>query len=360
MGLFKNLFGKSDDFFDKEATIKEYFALVPPEKREEANDYDELYRIALKYVEKQSFAENTKDLDDYFHEITDEEAAIAVILGFSAFNCACLVDCKGKSIEKAIDDVLPDKYDVNNPFDTKKGYGHRVFGHDPITFGIKNIPANYGISVDGKAYKIGEYLGVGDKGYVSMMDLIWKFYGDDNNKLKGICNVLGHTIVHFGKDLCTPAGLPMPFLSLFNKYELTGNKKYSYVRYKESLIKKFDDKKINMKASDFASYFIIKVFLEVYFNTHKVETDEVGFKRDMSLIAMGTCICLQMATIILGESKGKSKKGNTASISGGKINALMMSDFTKIAFQDMKSVIDARNKINTKYKTDYMGDYYHE
>lgn len=33
---------KDADFFDKEATIKEYFKICPPEKRRKVNNYDEL------------------------------------------------------------------------------------------------------------------------------------------------------------------------------------------------------------------------------------------------------------------------------------------------------------------------------
>ena len=43
---------KDEEFFDKEATIKEYFKVCPPDKRRKVNSYDELYIEALKYVRK--------------------------------------------------------------------------------------------------------------------------------------------------------------------------------------------------------------------------------------------------------------------------------------------------------------------
>lgn len=55
----KNLFGSDKSFFDKEATIKEYFALGPEENRKICETYEELYQEALKYVGKQDFQENT-------------------------------------------------------------------------------------------------------------------------------------------------------------------------------------------------------------------------------------------------------------------------------------------------------------
>ena len=48
----KNLFGPSKVFFDKEATIKECFAVVPEEERPDLEDYEKLYQIALSVVGK--------------------------------------------------------------------------------------------------------------------------------------------------------------------------------------------------------------------------------------------------------------------------------------------------------------------
>ena len=220
----KNLFGKDDYFFDKEATIKEYFALVPPNKRKKVENYEELYEEALKYVEKQSFKENTKEQDNYFHEISQDEGILAVFLGILSYGVAREIDTNGTNVEKAIDKMLPKDYDVNNPFDVKKGYGHRIFGHDPVTFGLKNIPGNLNIDIKdiytGKNYivKISEFLGKDVNSKVSMWDLIWKFYGNNKKPLNGIVNCLSHTIIHFAKDIFTPAGLPLPFVSLFNEY----------------------------------------------------------------------------------------------------------------------------------------------
>lgn len=45
-----NLFGASKNFFDKEATIKEYFAMVPENERPKAESFEELYLIALSHV----------------------------------------------------------------------------------------------------------------------------------------------------------------------------------------------------------------------------------------------------------------------------------------------------------------------
>ena len=38
---------KDEEFFDKEATIKEYFKVCPPDKRRKVNSYDELGSIRV-------------------------------------------------------------------------------------------------------------------------------------------------------------------------------------------------------------------------------------------------------------------------------------------------------------------------
>lgn len=354
----------NDNFFDKEATIKEYFSLIPKEEREPAKDYEELYQIALKYVKKQSFKENTKEQEDYFKEIGEIDGQFAIFVGIIAYLTAYTLDYNGKNIEKSIDKSLEKinknlkGYDTNNPFDAKQGVGHRMFGHDIATFGLKNIPGDYLIRINGDIVKIGDYLGVGTKSKVSMWDLINAFYGKGKPPLKRLFSCFSHIIVHFAKDLFTPAGIPLPFLSLFNKYEKLENGTASYLTYRNSLIKKFDDKHINMKASDFVSYFVIKTLVHFYCDSKGYNEKKESFKYDISLISMATCISLQMATIVIGEASHVGKKGYHPSIDGGKVNVLMMSDFFKIAIKDMNMVLKTDKAIKEKYNTNYMEDYY--
>ena len=125
---------KDEEFFDKEATIKEYFKVCPPDKRRKVNSYDELYIEALKYVDKQSFEENTKDMEDYFYEMTLDEGEIAVCIGIFAYNIACNVDKNGAKWETKLNTKVDKKFytgfDKNNPFDRRVGGNHRYFGHD--------------------------------------------------------------------------------------------------------------------------------------------------------------------------------------------------------------------------------------
>ncbi|SEH74131.1 hypothetical protein SAMN02910265_02415 [Ruminococcus flavefaciens] len=354
MRFFKtvqNLFGSDKNFFDKEATIKEYFDLVPEQDRKEVSSYEELYEEALKVVEKQDFEENVQEQGDYFHILTGNESTIAVLIGILAFAVSREVDEHGTDLEKAIDRVLPKGYDTNNPFDVKEGLGHRIFGHDPALFGLKNIPADMPIKVkieDGKrsVIKIGEFLGVGTDGKVSMWDLIWKFYGNNDNKISGVVNCLKHTIVHFAKDLLTPAGLPLPLTTLFEKYKYYENLNAHGIMYKNSLMQKLDNMGIKMKASDFAAFFLIETFLAIYCKANNMD---VSSKRDMKLIAMGTCISMQMAVIALSKELHIGKKGTPKMTAGGKLNPILSLAFLKLTFQEMNSVYKARKDVNRNY-----------
>lgn len=252
---------KDDDFFDKEATIKEYFKVCPPDKRKKAKNYEELYIEALKYVNKQNFEENTSHMEDYFYEMTQEDASIAILTGVFAYAIAYGVDKNGKKLEDGIDNILPDGFDKNNPFDKRCGKNHRIFGHDIFSFALKGIPNDYPILVPkvGRATyyeKIGEFLH--KNGRITMLDLIWKVYGEKaSNPIEGIFSCVGHTIVHFAKDLLTAEGVPLPFSGLLADYypvsiddDILDQDDYILENKFNDWVNKYNG---NMKASDFAT-----------------------------------------------------------------------------------------------------------
>lgn len=360
---------KDDDFFDKEATIKEYFAVCPPEKRRKVESYDELYKEALKFVGKQCFRENTQDQEDYFYELDKTDACIAILTGVFAYKIAYVVDKNGKKIEQSIDKILKD-YDKNNPFDTKIGKNHRNHGHDIFTFALKNIPSDYPIATS-RLGSINEYRTIGDvvgsnSDNISMMQLIWHYYGKSaKNPLYGIFNCVGHTIVHFAKDLLTSDGVPLPFSSLFNEYiclsdddEVTGLDSGGITDKDDYILEnKFNDKvneyNGNMKASDFASLGFINGMCKLYSHSKKIEEKEESFNRDLKIMAMATCIMIQMSSLIFGEDIRKIKnpkaKGNIAKVPGAKLNVIMTGALFKNMVKEMLVVIKARNEVNLAY-----------
>lgn len=387
---------KDEDFFDKEATIKEYFKVCPPEKRRKVSNYDELYLEALKYVKKQSFEENTKDMEDYFYEMTMDEGVVAVCIGIFAYNIACDIDKNGKEWEKKLDKKVnreatikeylkkcpPEErkkvnsrdelykvakkyvgkqiYDRNNPFDKRLGKNHRTFGHDIFAFGLKSIPNDYPVYKEkimgiNDYETIGEYLSKED-GRITMLDLIWHEYGaKENSLLEGIFSCVGHTVVHFAKDLLTPDGVPLPFSSLKNDYiPLEGDDIFDQNDYiLENKFNEWVDKyNGNMKASDFVTLGFIESMCKLYTAQKKLGEKAESFNRDLKIIAMGTCIMIQMSSMILNQKniikKGKDK-GKKAMVPGAKWNVILTGAMMKAMTQEMTEVTKVRKEVNKSY-----------
>lgn len=360
---FKNLFGKRNDFFDKEATIDEFLKLYP-ELRGTFNEdmtYDELYEVAYEYVGYISFEDKTKDIDDYFYLLTQQDKVVAITIGCMAYLVAKETDTNGKNIENAIDNVITkitgDKsYDVNNPFDTKSGFGHRMFGHDPAAFGFKNIPRDYLIYVKNEAVpgtrktiRVGDFLNLDEPiKEVSMGDIIWKFYGNDSDVFKGIWNCACHILVHFAKDLFTPDGLPLPFTSMLEEYQQreTLNSHASILSYKDSFYKK--SKNAHLKGSDFTSLLTIEFIIKMYCEFSKIDSAKVkGYKDDMKMIAMSTCIILQVSALTISD---ELKSNSNKIIDGAKINVPMLTIYMNILRREIVSIFQANRKFKNMYK----------
>lgn len=347
---------RDTDFFDKEATIKEYFKICPPEKRRKVNSYDKLYFEALKYVNKQSFEENTRHMENYFYEMTQMDASIAILTGVFAYAIAYGVDKNGKKLEKCIDDLLPKDFDKNNPFDIRTGKNHRYMGHDIFTFALKRIPNNYPIYVGkmgrGNIYEpIGKV--VGKQGDISMLDLIWTYYGKGaKSPIAGVFNCAGHTIVHFAKDLLTSDGVPLPFSALFNDPDVFDD---DLVLDQGDVIleNKFNDwvnkYNGNMKASDFTTLGFIKAMCKAYTAQKKLGEKAESFNRDLQIIAMATCIMIQMSAMILNQKNVLKKKDKKAIVPGAKWNVILTGAMMKVMTQEMLEVTKVRNEVNKAY-----------
>ena len=348
-----NLLWTDKSFADKQITIEQYLKYAPKEMLTKNRSFEDLYEDAVNYIGKQNFDELTKNIDPDIYPLSKDQGIIAVFLGMLAFAAAKEVDEHGSDMEQAINKVLPKDYDTNNAFDLRRGYGHRIFGHDIAAFGIDSIPAGSVIQVKSEITgKIGpmviaDFLGVDINCEVSMWDIIWKFYGDNDNKLSGVSNCLKHTIVHFGKDILTPNGLPLPFVSLFNKYEKFNSG--VALQYNQSLYKQLNDLHINMKASDFASLGLIEGFTTFYFASIEKKNSNKILENEFKLVAMGTCICMQMAKIIIHDELQIGKKGNSPMVPGGNANLLLIGSFMKLTVQEMLSIANMRKLINDKY-----------
>lgn len=358
---FWNLYG-GDSYFDKQATVTEFLNLYP-EYYGNYKTFDQLYKDALSHIGYISFKDKTKDFDDYFYLLSNQDKLVAIAIGVLAYFIAKETDSHGSSIEKSIDQAIEkftgDKsYDRNNPFDTKSGLGHRMFGHDPATFAFKNIPSDYLIYVKNEAVpntrkviKVSEYLNLPPNiESVSMWDIIWKFYGNDSSIYKGVWNCINHTVIHFIKDFFTPDGLPIPFTSLLEtfKHEQVGKISTSVLSYRESIYKK--SKNAHLKASDFTSLAAIEIFVITYCTFSNVRKEKLDdYKNDMKLISAGTCISLQFSSLVLEQNIHLGKKGPMPTIDGAKINLPLFMCYMNTLRKEAVSIFQANKKLNAFY-----------
>ena len=363
---FLNLYGGAS-FYDKEAAINEYLTLYPDDN-EDYQTYDQLYEVALSNVGKISFKEKTKDMDDYFYLLSSQDKIVAIAIGTLAYFIAKETDSRGLEIEKSIDHAIAKitgniSYDANNPFDTKSGMGHRMFGHDPAAFAFNNIPSDYLIYVKNEAVpntrkivRVAEYIDLpNETEYVSMWDIIWKFYGNESSIYKNIWNCVSHTVVHFAKDLFTPDGLPIPFTSLLENYrhEQLGSISASVLSYRESFYQK--SKNAHIKASDFTSLAAIEAFIMAYCNSSHLSKDKISsYKDDMKIIAAGICIALQFSSLSLEQDKHIGKKGPVQTIDGAKINLPLFMCYMNTLRKEVASIYRANKNLVSFYKGDQL------
>ncbi|WP_102342749.1 hypothetical protein [Galactobacillus timonensis] len=345
-----------EEFKQNQAIIAEWERQHPEEYHKHFNSWEEKVAYAKAHVTNpRTFEEITADYNNVFHTLDNEDYVVAILIGVVAYGVAYSTDDHGKDLEKGIDDMLPKDYDKNNPFDMKEGWGHRVFGHDVAAFPLKNIPGNYALQIkvskyQTKSVRIADYIGQPDAEYVSMLDLVWFFYGNDDDKLKGIFNCLAHIFVHFAKDLCTPAGLPLPFVSLGNTYREYEHVNFSTLPYRDSLMAKLDKAKLNMKMSDFASFATIEILSTIVCHNKQVENKEC-FLREIRLIAMGTCISVQMASILLHKDLITADSYNPNKIiPGARVNALMTADCTRLLFKEAMDFSKQEKEIMGRYQ----------
>ena len=353
---YKKYLAMSDkDFFDAEATIDYYINNVEDNERIVTEDYDKLFEEAKNKFGIKSFDEATSEMSDYFYELRNDDIKVAIFLGIICFVLIILLDDKGKNIEDVINKVIPKDFDKNNAFDLKDGHGHRIFGHDILAFPFKTIPDKSVIKVNGEAMEIKKFLDIEGGNNISMLDIIWKFYGNDLNKFEGIKNCLSHIFVHFTKDLLTPAGLPFPFTSIFNKYEYFKEQDRYALNYSDSLYKKFEKYGITIKMGDLLALGVVEFFIDKYSCLYKDEKLRKSFKSQMKLITLGTCLVIQMAKLVSSKNIIVKKQGNDKIVSGARLNITFSLAFLKISAEELSNIFKVRKYINEEYDKLYMG-----
>ena len=108
----------------------------------------------------------------------------------------------------------------------------------------------------------------------------------------------------------------------------------------------------NMKASDFVTLGFIESMCKLYTAQKKLGEKAESFNRDLKIIAMGTCIMIQMSSMILNQKgiikKGKDK-GKKAMVPGAKWNVILTGAMMKAMTQEMAEVTKVRKEVNKAY-----------
>lgn len=100
----------------------------------------------------------------------------------------------------------------------------------------------------------------------------------------------------------------------------TLNSYASILSYKDSFYKK--SKNAHLKGSDFTSLITIEFIVKMYCEFSKIDGIKVkGYKDDMKMIAMSTCIILQVSALTISD---ELKSNRNKIIDGAKINVPML------------------------------------
>ena len=147
-------------------------------------------------------------------------------------------------------------------------------------------------------------------------------------------------------------GVPLPFSSLFNEYIgldddlILDQDDYILENKFNDWINKYNG---NMKASDFATLGFIEGMCKLYTAQKKLGDKAESFNRDLKIIAMATCIMIQMSAMILNQKNILKKKDEKVIVPSGKWNVILTGAMMKAMAQEMAEVTKVRNEVNKAY-----------
>lgn len=298
----------------------------------------------LMWIESISF-EN--QLDFTFKSLDEKDISVCLAIGAIIALSAVIIDSKGKDLEDSLNKIkIKDfegnyvrikKFDTNNIFDLKRGNHHRNIAHD-FNF-LKCIPGDY-ILPNGKA--VNEIIGI-DKEYHLFYSLIKEYYNLPDNKINQLKAIMKLTGIHMMKDIVTPEGLPIPFTSLFTKFEENYMNLCGYST-SNLLCEVLGDELGHIKFSDLTSNIMKKALMNIYVNyAYKdikfTKQAKKALKSQMNIVIDSAIITLQMIIMILGK-----KNCEGALVNGGRTNIILFRDFGC----NCKNLLQIMSKDNNK------------
>lgn len=306
-----------ETYWDKRATVGQYFydienGFVVPKRL--SVDSEDRYQLAYEAVGNISFDQLFGDEKDYFAKLDEIDLFVGVAIGASAVLVATKLDEKGKEIEGKIDKhetsdgIKIEDFDKNNAFDLMSGKGHRKSGHGITSF-MERIPADLVVNNQGKK-TVAEITGcTGDT--VSFFEYFNAIYSYDNlSKYQALIEKIKHILVHFCKDIFTPAGLPLPFSEMLTKYVKNESNECGY-SVQNKLLDSLGNGANSIRASDLTTPAYIKTLLTIYY---KFRCEDEGLdknaiklkKAQLATLAYGTCLLCQAIMLVMAHTWGKS------------------------------------------------------
>lgn len=244
------------------------------------------------------------DIDTSYPALTKAQIGTAVGMGIIGIFVAHYTNGKGEALESFFKGIH-NNYKVGtgpSPVDFRAGKNHRyIFGHDFNPW--QKLPDDYtfnGMSVGGKPlYTL----------IVEQMQAGFPSAGFIGRHI----NAILHILTHYLSDLPTTDGLPLPFSSLFTKW-VKDETKASGFSAENPLMDALGKEYGTINAADIASYAIIKILLKghhskVFYKGAASEDDKMLHHAQMSTIAYGTAVIIQMMLLVSGNA-GRTGKLN--------------------------------------------------
>ncbi|MGH8437990.1 MAG: hypothetical protein ACRERW_02830 [Pseudomonas sp.] len=308
-GLTSYLSTSSDDaYWNEKATEVTYLSTLHAGKASHSPGLEPLTlsERAATAVGQISFDEMLDELeiDPSYPALTKAQMGTAVGMGIIGVLLAHLTNSQSETLE-AFFKQLHEPYKPGtgpSPIDYRAGAKHRyIFGHD---FNLwQKLPDDYtfgGASVGGKTlYSL----------ILEQMQLGFPNAGFIGTNVKAVL----HILTHYLSDLPTTDGLPLPFSSLFTQWMKDETKASGY-RAENPLMDALGKEYGTINAADIASYAIIKLLLKghhgiAFYNTTANDDEKALHLAQMSTIAYGTAVIIQMMLLVSGTA-GRTGKLN--------------------------------------------------
>ena len=330
----KKLFTIESDksYWDKKATVLEWNRVEGKKLPSDATNA-EIYAAARTDGYDLSWKNISKDIPADFIELSKTDITFAIGTGIVAAFSAKHIDSIGSkksesevTLEGLFEKITPKNYDKNNAYDFRGGKGHRKVGHDMMGIFHKNIPGVYQLrNREGNLVSVASLIG-GHRDHYSQSEIMDAFYANSaNGALGNLTSLVSHTFVHLIKDMVTPNGIPLPFSSFFNKFEVAEN--VSGYSVKNSLLDNIQSEFNTLRASDFTTITFIDAIHRAYYQMKKKEWNQFDkenvkmTKAEMKIFTYSACILAQMSLYLFQKNDISSKNDRgTNETDGGTFN----------------------------------------